>query len=116
MTEPAAAQPSTAERGQRRTATGVVTSDKMNKTRRVEIPRLVKHPRYGKYIRRRTICHVHDENNESRQGDTVEIAESRPYSRTKHWRLVRVVRRAPGTTAPPTEGQPAAPTPTPAGS
>ena len=46
---------------QRRVEVGVVTSDKMNKTRRVEIPRLVKHPRYGKYIRRRTICHVHDE-------------------------------------------------------
>ena len=51
------------ERGNRRVAVGIVTSDKMNKTRRVEIPRLVKHPRYGKYIRRRTICHVHDEQN-----------------------------------------------------
>ena len=78
-------------RGIRRVAVGVVTSDKMNKTRRVEIPRLVKHPRYGKYIRRRTICHVHDEQNESRAGDTVEIMESRPLSKTKHWRLVRVV-------------------------
>jgi small subunit ribosomal protein S17 len=81
-------------RGQRRTAVGVVTSDKMNKTRRVEIPRLVKHARYGKYIRRRTVCHVHDEANESHQGDTVEIMESRPLSKTKHWRLVRVVTRA----------------------
>jgi small subunit ribosomal protein S17 len=78
-------------RGIRRVAVGVVTSDKMNKTRRVEIPRLVKHPRYGKYIRRRTICHVHDEQNESHEGDTVEIMESRPLSKTKHWRLVRVV-------------------------
>ena len=84
------------KRGQRRTAVGVVTSDKMNKTRRVEIPRLVKHARYGKYIRRRTICHVHDENNESKQGDMVEIVESRPYSKTKHWRLIRVVTRAAG--------------------
>src|ERR671935_2101901 len=83
------------ERGKRRVATGVVTSDKMNKTRRVEIPRLVKHPRYGKYVRRRTVCHVHDENNETRTGDTVEIMESRPLSKTKHWRLVRVVSRAP---------------------
>ena len=74
---------------------GVVTSDKMNKTRRVEIPRLVKHPRYGKYIKRRTICHVHDENNESHMGDTVEIMETRPLSKTKHWRLVRVVTKAP---------------------
>src|SRR5262249_40692145 len=73
------------ERGKRRVETGVVTSDKMNKTRRVEIPRLVKHARYGKYIRRRTICHVHDENNESHQGDMVEIMESRPLSKTKKW-------------------------------
>jgi small subunit ribosomal protein S17 len=91
-------------RGQRRVETGVVTSDKMNKTRRVEIPRLVKHPRYGKYIRRRTICHVHDEQNESHTGDTVEIMETRPLSKTKHWRLVRVVTRAPGGAAPPAEG------------
>src|SRR5207253_10852378 len=82
------------KRHQRRTAVGVVTSDKMSKTRRVEIPRLVKHPRYGKYIRRRTVCHVHDEKNESHQGDTVEIMESRPMSKTKHWRLVRVVTKA----------------------
>ena len=82
-------------RGKRRTAVGVVTSDKMNKTRRVEIPRLVKHARYGKYIKRRTICHVHDENNESRAGDTVEIMESRPLSKLKNWRLVRVVTKAP---------------------
>ena len=82
-------------RGKRRTAVGVVTRDKMNKTRRVEIPRLVKHARYGKYIRRRTVCHVHDENNQSHQGDTVEIMESRPMSKTKHWRLVRIVTKAP---------------------
>ncbi len=84
-----------AKRRQRRVAVGLVTSDKMSKTRRVEIPRLVKHARYGKYIRRRTICHVHDEKNESHQGDTVEIMESRPLSKTKHWRLVRVVTKAP---------------------
>lgn len=85
------------ERGRRRVETGVVTSDKMNKTRRVEIPRLVKHARYGKYIRRRTICHVHDEQNESHMGDTVEIMETRPLSKTKHWRLLRVI--AKGATA-----------------
>jgi small subunit ribosomal protein S17 len=79
----------------RRTEVGTVTSDKMNKTRRVEIPRLVKHPRYGKYIRRRTICHVHDERNESHLGDMVEIMETRPLSKTKNWRLVRVVTAAP---------------------
>ena len=83
------------ERGNRRTVVGVVTSDKMNKTRRVEIPRLVKHARYGKYIRRRTICHVHDEQNQSHTGDKVEIMESRPYSKTKHWLLVKVVTKAP---------------------
>ena len=79
----------------RRTAVGVVTSDKMNKSRRVEIPRLVKHQRYGKYIRRRTICHVHDEGNESHLGDTVEIMETRPLSKLKNWRLIRVVTRGP---------------------
>ena len=73
-----------------------MTSDKMSKTRRVEIPRLVKHPRYGKYIKRRTICYAHDEQNESHKGDTVEIVESRPLSKTKHWRLVRIVTKAPG--------------------
>lgn len=83
------------ERGQRRVEIGVVTSDKMNKTRRVEIPRLVKHPRYGKYIRRRTVCYVHDAENKSRRGDTVEIMETRPLSKTKNWRLVRVLAKAP---------------------
>jgi small subunit ribosomal protein S17 len=73
---------------------GVVTSDRMNKTRRVEVLRLVRHPRYGKYLRRRTVCYVHDENNESQQGDTVEIAESRPRSRTKRWELVRVLAKS----------------------
>ena len=99
------------ERGKRRVEVGVVTSDKMQKTRRVEIPRLVKHARYGKYIRRRTICKVHDEKSESRVGDTVEIMESRPLSKTKNWRLVRIVAKAP-TPAPevPLEA-PEAPTP-----
>jgi small subunit ribosomal protein S17 len=89
-----------AERGKRRVETGVVTSDKMNKTRRVEIPRLVKHEQYGKYIRRRTVCHVHDENNESHAGDLVEIMETRPLSKTKSWRLVRVVTKAAASAAP----------------
>jgi small subunit ribosomal protein S17 len=81
----------TQERGNRRTAVGLVTSDKMNKTRRVEIPRLVRHPKYNKYIKRRTICYVHDEANESRAGDTVEIMETRPLSKLKTWRLLRIV-------------------------
>jgi small subunit ribosomal protein S17 len=83
------------KRGKRRVEIGVVTRDKMNKTRRVEIPRLVKHPRYSKYIKRRTICYVHDEQNVSRLGDTVEIMETRPLSKLKSWRLVRVMNKAP---------------------
>ena len=94
------------QRGQRRVEVGVVTRDKMDKTRRVEIPRLVKHPKYGKYVRRRTVCYAHDENNESRNGDTVEIMETRPLSKLKHWRLVRVVIKAPQT--PAAASQPAA--------
>lgn len=77
----------------KRVAVGVVVSDKMQKTRRVEIPRLVKHPKYGKIIKRRTICYVHDEKNESATGDSVEIVESRPKSRLKRWDLVRVVEK-----------------------
>lgn len=84
-----------AERGTRRVAVGIVVSDKQNKTRRVEIPRLVKHVRYGKYIKRRTVCYTHDEKNESRVGDTVEIMETRPISKSKCWRLVKVVKKAP---------------------
>ena len=77
-----------------RTLTGRVVSNKMNKTIAVEISRLVKHPRYGKYIRRTTKLLAHDETNESRQGDTVTIAECRPLSRNKSWRLVAVLERA----------------------
>ena len=77
-----------------RTLTGRVVSNKMNKTIAVEIERLVKHPRYGKYIRRTTKLLAHDEANESREGDTVTIAECRPLSRSKNWRLVSVVERA----------------------
>ena len=73
---------------------GVVTSDKMAKTRRVEIPRLVRHAKYGKILRRKTVCHVHDETEESHLGDTVEIRESRPRSKTKRWELVRVVTKS----------------------
>lgn len=76
-----------------RILTGKVTGDKCAKTRRVEIDRLVRHPKYGKYIRRRTVCHVHDENNESHLGDTVEIQESRPLSALKRWKLVRIVEK-----------------------
>lgn len=77
-----------------RTLTGRVVSNKMNKTIAVEVERLVKHPRYGKYIRRTTKLLAHDETNQSREGDTVTIAECRPLSRSKSWRLVAVVERA----------------------
>jgi small subunit ribosomal protein S17 len=66
----------------------------MNKTIAVEVERLIKHPRYGKFIRRTTKLLAHDENNESREGDTVAISECRPLSRRKAWRLVAVVEKA----------------------
>jgi small subunit ribosomal protein S17 len=78
----------------KRQVIGVVTSDKMNKTRRVELQRLVPHPKYGKFVRRRTVCHVHDENNESHLGDQVEIVEAPPRSKFKRWDLVRVVAKS----------------------
>lgn len=74
--------------------TGVVMSDKCDKTRRVEIKRLKRHPKYGKFVRSKTICHVHDENNESGIGDTVEIIECPPKSKTKRWDLLRVVEKS----------------------
>lgn len=77
----------------RKRAIGIVTSDKMQKTRRVEVPRLFKHPKYGKILRSKTVCHVHDETNQSHTGDTVEIIESRPQSKLKRWDLVRVVQK-----------------------
>ena len=75
----------------KRQIVGVVKSDKMDKSRRVEIERLVPHPKYGKFIRRRTVCHVHDEKNESHVGDTVEIIEAPPRSKLKRWDLLRIV-------------------------
>ena len=80
------------ERSTRKTEIGVVTTDKMDKTRRVELERLVAHPKYGKLLKRRTVCHVHDETNETHVGDIVEIMETRPLSKLKRWRMVRVVR------------------------
>lgn len=73
---------------------GVVKTDKMQKTRRVEIPRITKYPKYGKYVRTRTVCYVHDENNESAAGDTVEIEECRPLSKMKRWKLIGIVKKA----------------------
>ena len=78
----------------RKTLQGVVTSAKASKTRRVEIERRYAHPKYGKIVRGRTVCHAHDENNESKEGDLVEIVESRPRSKTKRWELVKVIKAA----------------------
>jgi small subunit ribosomal protein S17 len=78
----------------KRVVQGIVTSDKMSKTRRVELARLTKHPMYGKYIRGRTICYAHDENNESSVGDKVEIIESPPLSKLKRWTLVKVLQKS----------------------
>lgn len=87
-----------------RIVTGIVTSDKMNKSRRVEIQRLVRHPKYGKFVKQRTVCYTHDEANDSHLGDTVEIRESRPLSKLKRWTLVRVITRAPSRTVANLEG------------
>jgi len=78
----------------KKVAVGRVTSDKMEKTRVVEIPRKVRHPKYGKFIRRRTTCYVHDEKNESSLGDTVKIVEAAPTSKKKRWALVEVVEKS----------------------
>ncbi|MDO4627000.1 MAG: 30S ribosomal protein S17 [Pasteurellaceae bacterium] len=78
----------------KRTLQGRVISDKMDKSFTIAIERKVKHPLYGKFIRRTTKLHVHDENNEVRIGDVVEIRECRPVSKTKSWELVRVVEKA----------------------
>ncbi|APZ44076.1 30S ribosomal protein S17 [Acidihalobacter ferrooxydans] len=77
-----------------RSVVGRVVSDKMDKTITVLIERLVKHPVYGKYIRRSTKLHVHDEQNTCHIGDTVRISETRPLSKTKSWTLVEIVERA----------------------
>ena len=76
-----------------RTLTGRVVSDKMDKSAVVLVERKVRHPLYGKYIRRSTKLHIHDENNECREGDTVTIRQTRPVSKTKCWALVEVVER-----------------------
>ena len=79
-----------------RTTTGRVVSDKMDKTATVLVERQVKHPIYGKYLRRSTKFKIHDENNDCNAGDIVKIAECRPISKSKSWRLVEVVERANG--------------------
>lgn len=79
---------------QARTATGKVVSDKMDKSIVVLVERTERHPLYGKFVRRSTKLHAHDENNECQVGDTVKVVETRPYSKTKTWKLVQVVEKA----------------------
>jgi len=81
----------------RRRLVGVVDRGKADKTRRVKIEYMARHEKYGKYMRRRTVLAVHDEANLSGEGDRVEIISCRPISKTKRWKLVRVIERAPGT-------------------
>ena len=78
-----------------RTVEGVVASDKGDKTIKVVVNYQTKHAKYGKYLKRRTVLHAHDEKNEAKEGDTVQIAECRPVSKTKHHRLLRIITRAP---------------------
>ena len=74
---------------------GIVTSDKMDKTIVVSVERFVKHPMYEKYIGRNSSFYAHDEHDEAREGDRVEILETRPLSKKKRWRLNRIIERAP---------------------
>ena len=81
-------------RNLRKTRIGVVTSNKMNKTSTVAVERKVKHPIYGKFVKKTTKFHAHDEKDECTMGDIVKIMETRPLSKTKRWRLVEVVEKA----------------------
>jgi len=95
---------------------GVVTSDKMDKTISVRMDRKTKHPLYGKYVKRKTIFKAHDPDNTAFEGDIVEIEFCRPYSKTKRWRLVRVVKQGPASIESMESGETAAPAAVPAAS
>jgi len=82
------------DRNLRKTRTGVVSSNKMDKTVVVAVERKVQHPIYGKFLKKTTRFHAHDEKNECNIGDVVKIMESRPLSKTKRWRLVEIVEKA----------------------
>lgn len=82
------------ERNARKERIGLVTSDKMDKTITVSLERQVKHPIYGKFLKKTTKLMAHDETNDANEGDTVRIMETRPYSKNKRWRLVEVLERA----------------------
>jgi small subunit ribosomal protein S17 len=81
-------------RGDRKRVIGIVASDKMDKTRVVAVTEQVRHPKYGKYVKRTLKFHVHDEKNESHVGDKVMIVEARPLSKTKRWRLMKLLAKA----------------------
>jgi small subunit ribosomal protein S17 len=83
-----------ADRGRRKVRTGVVVSDAMDKTIVVRIDRQMRHPLYGKTVRRSSKLQAHDETNDAHVGDTVRVVETRPLSKSKRWRLVEVVERA----------------------
>jgi small subunit ribosomal protein S17 len=85
----------TPDRSQLRKIIGVVASDKGHKTIKVVVNYQTRHAKYGKYLKRRTVLHAHDEKNEAKEGDTVEITECRPLSKTKHHRLLRILQKAP---------------------
>ena len=91
---PAAAVPAAAERNDRKVLRGTVVSDKMQKTVVVQIDRKVRHPLYEKFVARRSKLHAHDEKGEAHIGDVVEICQTRPISKLKSWRLVRIVHKA----------------------
>lgn len=82
------------ERGRRKVRTGVVVSDKMDKTVLVKVDRKMRHPLYKKIVRRSSKLAVHDEGNQARIGDTVRVMETRPISKSKRWRIVEIVERA----------------------
>ena len=82
------------KRNLRKERVGVVTSDKMDKSIVVSVERKVKHPKYGKFIKKTTKFVAHDEKNDCNTGDTVKIMETRPLSKTKNWRLVEIVEKA----------------------
>jgi small subunit ribosomal protein S17 len=90
-------------RGKRRRVVGIVTSDRMTKSVVVQAMRLVKHPLYGKYVRRRTKYMAHDEENSAHTGDRVELEETRPLSKRKCWRVLRILEKAPVQVVPPPE-------------
>src|SRR5271154_3201024 len=89
-------QPAPKVRSHPRTIQGVVASDKADKTIKVVVDYQMRHPKYGKYLKRRTVLHAHDEKNEAKEGDTVEITEGRPLSKTKHHRLLGILQQEPG--------------------